>query len=238
MSASRADNPAQSFGPLAAQGPHRGRRRRRHRHRRSRARPRRSTAERLHSRAKITPFEGTQRDGPAGAHAGARPLRAARPQAGDRGEGLGPAGRRHPADAGAGAAQHRPDAGRRLARDAAASRHDRRDVSRGIDRATPAITTRPFIELEGASITYGRGAKAVRGAVADLAADPRGRFRRAGRAVGLRQVDHPEAGRRPAQRPPPATSSSPGARSARRRSASAWPSRTRPCCPGSPSATT
>ena len=95
-----------------------------------------------------------------------------------------------------------------------------------------------FVELENVELTYGRGDKKVQALTSTSLKHRARRFRRAGRAVRLRQVDDPEARHRTAQGDQAAMSMSPAARSAQSRCGSAWRSRIRRCCPGRRSATT
>ena len=100
--------PGQDLGPLSAQGRDRAGRGCRHRG----GRPARSVDHRRRQAAVALQDHAVARphgEGPADAHAGARPLRDARPRARRRHARLGPLGAHHPAHAGAGAAQHRPD---------------------------------------------------------------------------------------------------------------------------------
>ena len=97
----------------------------------------------------------------------------------------------------AGAAQHRPDHARHRGR-------PRNPIGAGgmmhapMNSPVPEAGTRlePFVELEHVTHTYGRGDKQVQGARHHRPAHREGRFHRAGRPVGLRQVHHPQAGDR------------------------------------------
>ena len=154
---------------------------------------------------------------------------------------LGPVGHAHPAHAGAPHAAQRPTrpwrpSSRRSARPDGSSRMTH-SLPSPITGAVPSPTSAPGRPVHRAREGHASPTAAApapgAGAGRDLAADRRGRFRRAGRPVGLRQVDHPQAGRPACSTRRAATSSSPAARSAPSRCGSAWRSRTRPCCRGS-----
>ena len=175
----------------------------------------------LQSRAKVTPWHGRKVTGPADPHAGARALRDARPRAGRRHARPWPLGARDPAHERARPAQHRPDHGLHHPRAGAANRRAPHERERRLRQAG---------ERHGALRARGRacGARARR----DQPAHRPWRLHRAGRPVGLRQVDHPQAGRRADPRVAAAMSTSRAARSAPSRCASAWRSRIRRCCRG------
>ena len=152
-----AANPAQDLGPVSAQGRGSGRLRGRSRAGRSRPRMddrRRGAAIALQDHA-LAWASGPRAADP---HAGARPLRDARPRARRRDPRLGPVGPRHPADAGGCSAQHRSNHGRNRSR--------RRATGQGGMMHAPApeapARVDAFVELQQVTHTYGRGDKQVR----------------------------------------------------------------------------
>ena len=87
-----------------------------------------------------------QGEGPADPHAGARPLRDARPHARRRHARPRPLGAHDPADAGAGAAQHRPN-------------HDLHHPRAGAANRERRMSEDDFVRLENIAVTYGRKAE-------------------------------------------------------------------------------
>ena len=95
-----------------------------------------------------------------------------------------------------------------------------------------------FVKLENIAVTYGRKAEhSVTRWTRPICASVRA-ILSPWSARRLRQVDHPQARRRADPRDRAAMSMLPDANSAPSRCASAWRSRTRPCCRGCASATT
>ena len=103
--------PREDLGALSAQGRHPARRRRRHRRGRSRRANGSIDDAKLQSLSQDHAVARPPREGPADPHAGARPLRDEGPRAPAGHARLRPLGARDPADAGAAAAEHRPDHG-------------------------------------------------------------------------------------------------------------------------------
>ena len=138
----------------------------------------------LQSRAKITPWHGRKVTGSADPHAGARPLRDARPHARRRHARPWPLGAHDPADA----ARPRRATPTRPWTPSPACRRGQPGAPHERGRLRQAGERHGHLRPRGRAC----GARARR----DQPAHRPGRLHRAGRPVGLRQVDHPQAGRR------------------------------------------